>query len=147
MKIEEQVLSIEQMKHLQELGVDTSDASMCWKVFPTENGYYDYQVYHETNIQDDAELVLNKITDDDDAEYIPTYTIGDLIGKLPKIIGNHRLLIDLDAEIAYYQDWFSDEVLNCIGEHGHTDRPITNVLYYCLCWVAEKHKELLEVKK
>ena len=30
MKIEEQVLSIEQMKHLQELGVDTSDASMCW---------------------------------------------------------------------------------------------------------------------
>ena len=30
MKIEEQVLSIEQMKYLQELGVDTSDASMCW---------------------------------------------------------------------------------------------------------------------
>ena len=30
MKIEEQVLSIEQMKHLQELGVDTSDASMFW---------------------------------------------------------------------------------------------------------------------
>ena len=30
MKIEEQVLSIEQMKHLQELGVDTSDASMAY---------------------------------------------------------------------------------------------------------------------
>lgn len=30
MKIEEQVLSREQMKHLQELGVDTSDAIMCW---------------------------------------------------------------------------------------------------------------------
>ena len=28
MKIEEQVLSREQMKYLQELGVDTSDASM-----------------------------------------------------------------------------------------------------------------------
>lgn len=27
----EQVLSIEQMKHLQELGLDTSDASMYWK--------------------------------------------------------------------------------------------------------------------
>lgn len=25
-----QVLSVEQMKHLQELGLDTSDASMCW---------------------------------------------------------------------------------------------------------------------
>ena len=30
MKIEEQVLSREQMKHLQELGVDTSDASMAY---------------------------------------------------------------------------------------------------------------------
>lgn len=30
MKIEEQVLSREQMAHLKELGVDTSDASMCW---------------------------------------------------------------------------------------------------------------------
>lgn len=26
-----QVLSIEQMKHLQELGLDTSDASMYWE--------------------------------------------------------------------------------------------------------------------
>lgn len=30
------VLSIDQMKHLQELGLDTSDASMCWCI---ENGY------------------------------------------------------------------------------------------------------------
>lgn len=28
-----QVLSIGQMKHLQELGLDTSDASMCWCLF------------------------------------------------------------------------------------------------------------------
>ena len=30
MKNEEKVLSREQMNHLQELGVDTSDASMYW---------------------------------------------------------------------------------------------------------------------
>ena len=30
MKIEEQVLSIEQMKNMQELDVDKSDASMYW---------------------------------------------------------------------------------------------------------------------
>ena len=29
MKIKKQVLSIDQMKHLQELGVDIFDASMC----------------------------------------------------------------------------------------------------------------------
>mgnify|MGYP003506616022 CR=1 FL=1 len=37
MKIEKQVLSIDQMKHLQELGVDTSDASMCWLDFEDNN--------------------------------------------------------------------------------------------------------------
>lgn len=134
MKIEEQVLSIEQMKHLQELGIDTSDASMCW-------------VAGEDTSTDEEEwnlIIPNNFL----LPYnIQTYTIGDIIKKLPKIIGNHRLLVDFDAEIAYYQDWFSDEVLNCIGEHGSTDRPIINALYDCLCWVAEKHKELLEVKK
>ena len=37
MKIEEQVLSIEQMKHLQELGVDTSDASMAYYNISRDN--------------------------------------------------------------------------------------------------------------
>lgn len=31
-----QVLSIEQMKHLQELGLDTGDASMYWKGYHME---------------------------------------------------------------------------------------------------------------
>ena len=64
MKIEEQVLSIEQMKHLQELGVDTSDASMCWAgndVVPNNGAAFDLGY-----------------------DGIPTYTIGDLIEKLPK---------------------------------------------------------------
>ena len=37
MKIEEQVLSIEQMKRLQELGVDTSDASMAYYNISRDN--------------------------------------------------------------------------------------------------------------
>ena len=32
MKIKEQVLTIEQMKYLQDLGVDTSDASMQYRL-------------------------------------------------------------------------------------------------------------------
>ena len=126
MKIEEQVLSIEQMKHLQELRVDTSDASMCWAgndVVPNNGAAYDLGY-----------------------DGIPTYTIGDLIEKLPKIIGDYRLLIDWDSEIVYYQDWSGEEVLDHIGEYSFTDRPIVNTLYDCLCWVAENHKELLEVR-
>ena len=127
MKIEEQVLSIEQMKHLQELGIDTSDASMCWAgndVVPNNGAAFDLGY-----------------------DGIPTYTTGDLIEKLPKFIGDYRLLIDWDSEIVYYQDWSGEEVLDHIGEYSFTDRPIVNTLYDCLCWVAENHKELLEVKK
>lgn len=64
MKIEEQVLSREQMKHLQELGVDTSNASMCWAgndVVPNNGAAFDLGY-----------------------DGIPTYTIGDIIEKLPK---------------------------------------------------------------
>lgn len=143
MKIEEQVLSIKQMKHLQELGVDTSDASMCWKTFPTETGYYDYQGYHETNIQDEAELVLDKEIDDD-AEYIPTYTIGDLIEKLPKYFHAKENPIEMCAingRSAFAVDYFN------IAKSCKKDDTIKNALYKSLCWVAEKHKELLEVNK
>ena len=89
MKIEEQVLSIEQMKHLQELGVDTSDASMCWVAGEDAD-----EVEWNLIIPNNFLLPYN----------IPTYTIGDLIEKLPKFIGDYRLLIDWDSEIIYYQD-------------------------------------------
>ena len=133
MKIEKQVLSIEQMKHLQELGVDTSDASMCW-------------VTGEDTSTDEEEWNLCIPNNFLMPYNIPTYTIGDLIEKLPKIIGDYRLLIDWDSEIVYYQDWSGEEVLDHIGEYGFTNRPIINALYDCLCWVAENHKELLEVR-
>lgn len=38
MEILENVLSIEKMKHLQELGVNTGNASMTWMLYPYEEG-------------------------------------------------------------------------------------------------------------
>ena len=69
MEIKEQVLSREQMKHLQELGVDTSDASMCWVAGEDAD-----EVEWNLIIPNNFLLPYN----------IPTYTIGDLIEKLPK---------------------------------------------------------------
>ena len=136
MKIEEQVLSREQMKHLQELGVDTSDASLAWFMSPKTN---QWKIKAKNNFAHELLLRLSY------ERYIPTYTTGDLIEKLPKSIGDYRLLIDWDSEIVYYQDWSGEEVLDHIGEYSFTDRPIMNALYDCLCWVAKTHKELLEV--
>ena len=72
MKIEEQVLSREQMAHLVELGVDTSDASMCWMV-DLEDGEEEVVVFNP--------IMLGYAT----CKLYPTYTIGDLIEKVSKL--------------------------------------------------------------
>ena len=128
MKIEEQVLSIEQMKHLQELGVDTSDASMCWVAGEDAD-----EVEWNLIIPNNFLLPYN----------IPTYTIGDLIEKLPKQIGWYELSICWENECIEYDNWISEEVTDYIGDFNFENRPIIEALYDCLCWVAENHKELL----
>ena len=136
MKIEEQVLSIEQMKHLQELGVDTSDASMVWlrydvggvvKQFVEINDIKDYEWSYATQY--------------------PTYTIGDLIEKLPKNIDGSCLLIEFCASDLGYGDWDCGELYGINAQQKFNDKSLKEALYDLLCWVAENHQELLEVKK
>ena len=125
MKIEEQVLSREQMKHLKELGVDTSDASMCWAgndVVPNNGAAFDLGY-----------------------DGIPTYTIGDLIEKLPKYYyakENPIEMCAINGSGAFVVNYHN--IANTYIMKGDT---IKDALYKLLCWVAENHKELLEVKK
>ena len=129
MKIEEQVLSIEQMKHLQELGVDTSDASMCWVAGEDAD-----EVEWNLIIPNNFLLPYN----------IPTYTIGDLIEKLPKYYyakENPIEMCAINGSGAFVVNYY-----NIANTYIMKDDTIKNALYKLLCWVAEKHKELLEVK-
>lgn len=135
MKIEEQVLSIEQMKHLQELGVDTSDASMVWvKQEPSQNSDDEFVPWKVFVFKDWMKYYIGT------EEFILTYTIGDLIEKLPKDVRNYDLEIHCD--------------FNCLGYAAASDFEysieydrLIDGLYDLLCWVAENHKELLEVEK
>ena len=132
MKIEEQVLSIEQMKHLQELGVDTSDASMCW--FAGEDTYTDEEEWNLC-IPNNFLLPYN----------IPTYTTGDLIEKLPKYYyakENPIEMCAINGSGAFVVNYY-----NIANTYIMKDDTIKDALYKLLCWVAENHKELLEVKK
>ena len=135
MKIEEQVLSIEQMKHLQELGVDTSDASMCWLKYTRTDGAVRYLI----KVNDISSHVMPTM------EAFPTYSIGDLIEKLPKYYYAKENPIEMcaingsGAFVVYY-----DNIANTYIMKGDT---IKDALYKLLCWIAENHKELLEVKK
>ena len=122
MKIEEQVLSIEQMKHLQELGVDTSDASMCWAgndVVPNNGAAFDLGY-----------------------DGIPTYTIGDLIEKLPNCNSAYEFQVTI-------RNHFTESICkqNKVMEDYITSHNPINALYRALCIVAEYFPQLLEVKK
>lgn len=141
MKIEEQVLSREQMKHLQELGVDTSDASMYWVRAERIIGK------QRNNVLDNEmgkwRLSLSKSIVHSVAwavESLPTYTIGDLIEKLPKYFHAKEHPIEMCAingSGAFAVDYFN------IAKSCEKDDTLKNALYKLLCWVAENHKELL----
>lgn len=131
MKIEEQVLSIEQMKHLKELGVDTSDASMTYYNISRDN-QPDKWILGIANKEVATVMLSNGLT-----EMEPTYTIGDLIEKLPK----------RNDEDSHFNINLGDKIISYV----YTDvfvyyREYNNLiygLYNCLCWVAENHKEII----
>ena len=129
MKIEEQVLSIEQMKHLQKLGVDTSDASMCWLRYDADGKVKHYVSSNRGKCAS-----------------CPTYTIGDLIEKLPKDIDGSCLLIEFCASDLGYGDWDCGELYGINAQQKFNDKSLKEALYDLLCWVAENHKELLNTK-
>lgn len=126
MKIEEQVLSIEQMKHLQELGVDTSDASMCWLRYDFGGVVKQYVEINDVKWHEWSR-----------ATQYPTYTIGDLIEKLPEDL---RFRCQ-GSNYSFSKNWDSLSFgYERIIPHSNN---LIEGLFTLLCWVAENHKELL----
>ena len=149
MKIEEQVLSIEQMKHLQELGVDTSDASMFWVrakriTGEQKNNCIDIDM-GKWRLSLSKSIVLPAAWA---VESVPTYTICDLMEKLPDSIEgvhgipyNCKILIEGEyTEVCYTNGG------DCCP-FFYSNSTFINLLYNLLCGLAKNHKELLEVKK
>ena len=133
MKNEEKVLSREQMAHLKELGVDASDASMIWVVNKENPSIV------SIDVNDPLPYVGNCACD-----FIPTYTIGDLIEKLPKSIdlgfGEYDLELSIKGEyveVQYENDYDDYTPFFC------ANLSLIESLYSILCWLAENHKELL----
>jgi hypothetical protein len=118
-----QVLSIEQMKHLQELGLDTSDASMCV----------------EWRESDESKKVVTSLDADTYYDYYhETYTLHDILGLLPKeiksgedifrltmfVIGKMwTVCYSMSDEFDYYKEFSSVSLMDCA--------------YDMLCWCIE----------
>ena len=114
--MKQQVLSVEQMQHLQELGVDTSKASCYWWYAEGKNYLY-----------------WGKCSD---ANGIPTFNLQDMLEMMPKYV-----LIDGYKYFLYILP-LSNWVVKYDNLNRSTPFQFVNVnlicaTYKCLCWLAE----------
>ena len=118
-----QCLDIQQMKHLKELGLDTSKASMCWCTF---NGDTTLSV-HDEYCYESASL-----------HQIPTFTLQDILDLLPKVILNDKYKGKLCIEYnEHNNEWImSYKELSVIVFYSH-DENLIDAAYEMLCWCIE----------
>lgn len=90
-----QVLSVEQMKHLQELGFDTGDASMHYQFLPAADSII--------NGTDEAEKEPSLFVSQPDMKHeYPAYTLQDIMQKSPPSINICMLHIYKAAGLWYF---------------------------------------------
>lgn len=123
-----QVLSIDQMKHLRELGLNTSDASMHWQFLPTVESFFNGVLALE------GRPTLFVSQPNMKHEY-PAYTLHDILDKLPSYITyndeEYQLQI-LPPCICYrYVNYTFDD----LDYKNNVD--ILENAYNMLCWCIE----------
>lgn len=117
------VLSVEQMEHLQELGLDTSDGSMCF----------------EWNESDADNMVVTSPDADTNYDYYhETYTLQDILSKLPRYINDFGVMYKMCVEPLFsgpwaisYQRGISEPFIFKVAGN------LLDVAYEMLCWCIE----------
>lgn len=122
-----QVLSIEQMKHLQELGLDTSDTIFCWcHATAYENAKWELEIYED---------VINQKRNPIFWEIIPAFTLQDILDKLPESVQVYDLYIFKKVGLWWLK--YVDVTNN--GTVRLEKMPkLIDAAYYMLCWCIQK---------
>lgn len=128
--MENQVLSIERMTHLQKLGLDTSNASMCWIKLGEDVRLSVHDEYcYESSLM----------------ESIPTFTLHDILDLLPKSIVTNdfhrdvvRLVIDWgDKAIGYTYSYETMGELSYYEVFDFAYGHLIDAAYFLLCWCVK----------
>lgn len=126
-----QVLSIDQMQRLKELGVDTSKASMYWM-----------RSLHRSSFNDNSEgewfLSLQKeyiVYSFTSYEVVPTFTLQDIISMLPDSIDNNMLTIRKNANVVSvsYENLYTRSILS-ISQEDSLIKSSYEMLVWCFSY-------------
>ena len=127
-----QCLDVQQMQHLQELGMELKkDTILVWARF----------MLGKTQISD-WEIAYNHSAITDNSQTIPAYTLQDVLDALPKEImyENKRCWASIDLEdgfIGYYYENYSLYYKWAYFEAVMKDESIIDAAYELLVWCIE----------
>lgn len=122
-KMKDQVLSIQRMQHLKELGVDTSKASMCWMKYRSENASWILSLMRDI-------VPLNY----DTHEIVPAYTFQNMLEMMPDRVKGFDLVLFRDNHIQY-EKWDGIRQAKILVQFD--GKNLLEVVYNMLCWLAE----------
>ena len=125
-----QCLDVQQMQHLQELGLELKETMLYWVV---------YEAGHENNFVTTKENAMEVI--DESCGMLPAYTLQDVLDALPKDISKDgctwyaSLYIDFENNrIAYGNtDRYGFEIYHGIM----IEKDLIDAAYSMLCWAIE----------
>lgn len=120
--MKDQVLSIEQMKHLYELGVDTSNASMCWVNDPEGNRMIE--------VHDEFCYEMSCL------DPVPTFTLQDMLEIMPAELKGFDLVLFINNHIQY-EKWDGKNEAKILVQFS--ENTLLDTAYCMLCWLAENN--------
>ena len=126
-----QCLDVQQMQHLQEMGLKLKETMLYWVV---------YEVGHENNFVTTKENAMEVI--DESCGMLPAYTLQDVLDALPIEIKYKDkrcwLCIELaDEMIGYYYEDYHLEHKWVYHEVVMKDENLIDAAYRLLIWVIE----------
>ncbi|WP_418944704.1 hypothetical protein [Phocaeicola plebeius] len=124
-----QVLDIQQMQHLEELGVDDSNASVYWhRILRLNTGKVVKDWFKSFN---KSELCLDSMK----VETVPTFTLDDIFDLIPSEIMKDETTSTLDIlkhpQIYIVCFWSGEPLFRC------DNSILIDAAYEMLCWCAE----------
>lgn len=130
-----QILGVQQMQHLQELGLELKPSLLHY-----------YKVISEDNVKWYLSLTIGDILDCSPRyRYIPAYTLQDIIELLPSLIrikdvdywlemGKSNLPDEKDAYYVMYVDFKYNMLVYFGSRESHS---LIDEVYEMLCWCVE----------